>query len=354
MPRKGFAVLSVSAQEDNIGDIIIREKLFSLIASADIDVVGYCGISSQSYMEAFSGYKKCQWFSSMLLLQLAIFLKLISGKRLHFFMAPGPSRFNSKPGAILKSLINLFNMGLARISGGTVHIVGRAYRGQGLTRWIELAAMKLADSVSVRDALSSQNSGSIPQVLPDLAFLEKAETGGRRQYIAISVREENDLQDMDFDAIISLIREIGLTPVFLTQVKRDNMWMRRMASRYGVDMVEWLDASHQEQRQRVESVYRSSVAVVSNRLHGLIFGAVSGAIPIPVVSEGNTKLVPTLAVVFPEIRGFSASQLKSLGRDELSEVLASWDGDVLGAALVAANDALNKRFDLIRALIIDK
>src|SRR5690606_28025905 len=100
MSRKNVAILSVSAQEDNLGDIEIREKLFKSLTRARIDILGYQGKSSASYMEAFSGYKNSQWFTSMPAMQIGLLGRLIIGQRLHFFIAPGPATFSSKPKAV--------------------------------------------------------------------------------------------------------------------------------------------------------------------------------------------------------------------------------------------------------------
>lgn len=313
MPRNNVAVLSVRAQEDNLGDIEIRQKLFQCIADTGIEIIGYRGDAGDAYMEPFLGYRNCTWFTSMAALQLQFLKRMLKRQRLHFFMAPGPSGFSSKPKVLAKSLVNLVNIGLARLSGGSVHIVGRAYRGSGLSRVIELAAIELANTVTVRDGLSNGRIGGRGRVLPDLAFSGDAFDGGDRRYIAICVRGEPDLEESFFGPMVSGARLAGATPIFVTQVRRDDAWMRLIAERHGVRILEWTaDTSHREQRERVESIYRASHAIVSNRLHGLIMGTMAGANPIPLISGGNTKLLPTLQVVFPDMAHVRADRLPSM------------------------------------------
>lgn len=315
MSRKNIAVLSVAAQEDNLGDIEIRERLFSCISSTGIEIIGFKGLSSSSYMEAFLKYERCTWFSKAFSMQLKFIKCLFKGYRLHFFMAPGPSGFSSQPKAVVRSFANLINMILAKLSGGTVHIVGRAYRGQGISRVIEIAAIKIADTVAVRDELSNLAIGGRGKTLPDLAFSGTRYLGLQRKYIAISVREDEGLFPESFDSLIAGIREFGAIPILVTQVRRDNGLMKKIALRSGIEFLQWDDdISHSVQRDRIEEIYRMSSVIVSNRLHGLIMGLMAGATPIPLINFGNTKLLPTMKVVLPnidciEISSFSVTKI---------------------------------------------
>jgi hypothetical protein len=351
MSRKSIAVLSVSAQDDNLGDIEIREKLFECVASTGIEIFGYRGEASASYMEAFVHYKNCRWFSSSVALQAALFYRFIKGYKIHFFIAPGPAAFSSKLKAVFKGLTNLANMGLARVSGGVVHIVGRAYRGTGLTRSIEIVAIKLANSATVRDELSSQHVEGLAKVLPDLAFLGGTTFNQNRNYLSISVREEKDLSEISFEGLIKASRAAGLIPIFVTQVKRDNTWMKRMSDLYEVDIVEWTDSSHQDQRRRIDVIYTSSAVILSNRLHGLIMGTVAGAIPVPLISAGNTKLLPTLKVVFPEILGLAVESLPSLKKEIFASIESEWAKIDRRSLLESANQKLKQHFDYLYSSI---
>lgn len=340
-------MLSVMAQEDNLGDIEIRERLFDCVASTGVEMLVYRGRSTDSYVEAFSGKGNPRWYTSSLRMQTALIGRALRGQRVHFFIAPGPARFSSKPRAILKSAANLANMLVARASGGTVHIVGRAYRGEGLSRAVELAAISIATTATVRDELSSRNVGGRATTMPDLAFHGPRHTGGERRYLAISVRTADDLEDAAFAHVVQVAREFSLAPIFVTQVKRDNAWMRRMAAALQVEMLEWNRESHQEQRARVEQVYRESAVVISNRLHGLIMGAMAGAQPVPLVSQGNTKLLPTLQVVFGDIRGLLAGQMRN--PNDIRQVLQDTRVSALEikTRLDAANALLSVHFSRI-------
>lgn len=349
MPKNNTAVLSVMAQEDNLGDIEIREKLFHSVASTGIDILGFRGTSSDSYVEAFAGAPNCRWFKSALSLQGALFTRFLKGDRLHFFIAPGPARFSSKPKAIAKSLVNFTNMALARLSGGTVHVVGRAYRGTGLTRYIEMGCLSLATTATVRDELSKKNVGGRADALPDLAFYGEPFFEGGRTHLAICVREESDLNETVFENLISAARSIGLTPVFVVQVKRDNSWMKRMAALYGTELVDWDEASHQQQRSNIEAVYRRSRVVVSNRLHGLIMGSMAGAQPLPLISKGNTKLLPTLQLVFKSVEGMSAKQLADIEPNSLSRNLSTWNFRIQNNEMSLACGALSQHLKRVES-----
>lgn len=351
MRRINVAVMSIMAQDDNLGDIEIRQRLFSCVAATGAEMLVYRGTASDSYIDAFDDADRTQWFESSVRLQTQVLSRLLRGHRIHFLMAPGPSRFTSSPRAILKSLANLANMVLARLSGGTVHIVGRAYRGNGLTRAIEVLALRLANTATVRDRLSSELVSGRASAMPDLAFMGCPQLGGARDRIAISVREEPDLDESAFEAPVAAARDLGLKPVFVTQVKRDNPWMSRMARAHGAELLEWDGATHRAQRDAVEKLYRSSALVLSNRLHGLIMGAMAGAYPVPIVSGGNTKLVPTLAPTFGDVPSIAAKDVSSITPAKLSALVSHWQGAELGRMLHTSAATLEQHLAHVAASI---
>lgn len=349
MARKNFAVMSVAAQEDNLGDVEIRKKLFDRIRTQDIDIVAFCGTSSPEYMEAFGDALRCSWFTSMIKMQLEVLRRCLVGQSMHFFIAPGPARFSSKPRALAKSLVNFMNMALARLTGGAAHIVGRAYRGSGTSRAIEVLSAKLATTATVRDDMSFTAIGGRARVMPDLAFASDLTFDGPRNYLAISLRVEPDLSAAHVESIVKASRAAGLEPVFVTQVRRDNEWMLELARQHGAEIVAWTTETHRLQRERVGLAYRKAAAVVSNRLHGLIIGALAGATPVPVVSSMNTKLVPTLRVVFPEIQVISECALNDKSGYKLKAALetAASSRAQMREPLAVAREVLEQHLDRV-------
>ncbi|MFT4256220.1 MAG: polysaccharide pyruvyl transferase family protein [Pseudoxanthomonas sp.] len=317
---KSVAIVSVKAQEDNLGDIEIRSVLLDWITSSGIDVLGYRNSMSDSYMEPFLAYPQIRWHENQLRLQASMLKALARGDRIHFFLAPGPQVFNSQPAEVAKFFVSLANAKLASISGGGAHVIGRAFRGSGASRRPTQALAKLAKTLAVRDPMSRECIGHLGNICPDLAFYpEKWDTQPKR-YAVFCLRETDGLGPRSFDAAITAAKESGLDPVFVVQVRRDNALGTAIAAPLGIPVVRWDEQSHAQQLARVEEIYSQAAVVISNRLHGLILGARAGAVPIMVPAEGDTKLEQTLSTAFSSPTVIPVDAIKAMSSTNWSQI----------------------------------
>jgi hypothetical protein len=185
-----------------------------------------------------------------------------------------------------------------RASGGAVLAAGRSLRGRGLVaRYVEVAVVSVFHLYVVRDTRSATVLVRPLDNAPDLAFendlgLNQSMFG--RSDVVFSLRGDRPVSVDGLRAVIESLKASGLRPLLVTQVKRDDAQHRDLAANLGISAVLWGDHTHAEQLHRVRSAYSEAGAVVSNRLHALIFGIQHDASPIAVLDHASDKLTSTL------------------------------------------------------------
>ncbi|MCS5735576.1 polysaccharide pyruvyl transferase family protein [Herbiconiux daphne] len=299
-PKKRVVFYSVAAQWDNLGDIEIRDTALGWIGQSGSRVVAFTGGMPTSYLNAFQSAANTRWISSSIKYQGLLWGHILR-RRASIVFAPGPQVFASRPKPMLKSLVNLLNVLGVRLSGGSALAVGRALRGSGrMARALERAVVSRFSLYVVRDDRSASVIGRPLRDAPDLAFGHPRVVGSKeRVYVAISLRSDREVNIEGLKALLIQVSERGLVPVFVSQVKRDDVRHSSLAAELSVEALLWGENSHASQMERVKNVYARSAAIVSNRLHGLILGVQNGASPIAVLDPGSDKLSSTLAPWVP-------------------------------------------------------
>ncbi|WP_130176341.1 polysaccharide pyruvyl transferase family protein [Cryobacterium sp. SO1] len=288
---------SVAAQWDNLGDIEIRNAALGWIRATDSDVIAFAGTMPPAYLEAFDIDERVRFVTNPVQYQALLWQYLVR-RRASIVFAPGPQVFGPSIRAISKSLINLANVAAVRSSGGAVLAVGRSLRGHGrVARRVEAAVVAMFQLYVVRDTRSAQVLGEELAGAPDLAFahtFSDAATVRGRTNVVISLRGDRPIAVDGLRVVVGHLRDRGLTPVLVTQVKRDDDRHRALGRELDVPTVLWGNHSHAEQLERARIAYAQAGAVLSNRLHALIFGIQHGAAPIAVLDRGSDKLTSTL------------------------------------------------------------
>jgi len=296
-PPRRTVFYSVAAQWDNLGDIEIRNAALEWIRGTGSDVIAYSGSMPEAYVAAFDTDEQVRFVENAVQYQALLWYFLLR-RRASMVFAPGPQVFGPSVKAMGKSLVNLLNVTAVRASGGSVLAVGRSLRGRGrLARRIEVAVVAMFQLYVVRDTRSAAVLERVLVNAPDLAFAHdfgQSASGGTRTDVVISLRGDRPISVDGLSAVVDVIRSKGLRPLFVTQVKRDDEQHRSLAEQFGVSAVLWENHSHSDQLTRARSAYANAGAVVSNRLHALIFGIQHGAAPIAVLDKGSDKLASTL------------------------------------------------------------
>ncbi|MCP2047857.1 UNVERIFIED_ORG: hypothetical protein J3D58_001929 [Paenarthrobacter nicotinovorans] len=291
--------ISIAAQSDNLGDIEIRRQLIQQFVKRGYDVAVFAGNMPKSYVEAFNLPAGTSIVSDPFSFQLAVLGTALRG-RADLAYAPGPHILSDSPKPLAKAASVLGLCLFVRLRGGSLSVIGRSLRGSGrLAVLLERALSSIATSYAMRDSASGSVLGRTADFMPDMAFLRNASIGetsslATRDIVSMSFRSD---RKVNIEGLASLVHEVqtrGLKPVLITQVKRDDQIHVDLGKRLGVETVLWGTRTHAEQEEVVEHYYSRSHAVVSNRLHSLLFGVAHEAFPVALHEKNQNKIPTTL------------------------------------------------------------
>lgn len=289
---------SVAAQDDNLGDLVIRRIVLDwLLSAAPHRIVVFTGTMSADYLNALPANSRVRYVRGASAFELQL-LRSCLARRAHLIFAPGPEAVADRPALVLKLFANLANVFMVHTGGGAVLAIGRALRGNGrLAARLLRAVVGLSKLYVVRDWQSGETIGVSLRAAPDVGLaLAVPSTVSTRSRVAISLRGDHPVAASWFERLIGDVRGLGLEPVLVTQVRRDDAQHIALGKQHDVEVVAWGALSHAAQLERVLTAYATARAVVTDRLHAAIFGFVAGAAPI---ASRAGKVVETLARVLP-------------------------------------------------------
>lgn len=212
--------------------------------------------------------------------------------------------------------------------------LGRSFENvHPVTRGVARAHARISSATTVRDLRSSSVVGSA-SVIPDLA-LGAFDPAPRpdEATLVVSFRD----RDADAEALASRARAVagslGLTPVVVSQVEFDTALAHRLAGLLDARVVDLVPAA-KDSLARAGEVYGSASAVLSDRLHALLFGVAHGAAPLLPSRPAVPKAEAALATI-----GLEPVDLADL---------ASFDLAAARVAARAAADDARVRLDAAR------
>lgn len=297
-----YLFCSIAAQSDNLGDIEIRRNLLALFLERGYSLCIFTGSMPRDYIEAFEfPDQDVEFFRGPLDFVLRLLREFFRGCPSLLF-APGPHLLSRSLKSSVKSLLMLVCALALRLRGGRLYSVGRAFRGNAIIpRLVERGIKSLASTYSVRDSSSSYSLQTEVTRIPDLAFKASPTFDAEctKQRVAISLRNDLAVPDECVKSVIQYCINAHLEPIFVTQVKRDDERHRDLSSKFGVKCVLWDDKSHSEQMALVAKVYAESHAVISNRLHALLFGVAESAFPVELSVDSRDKVQSTVQPWLP-------------------------------------------------------
>lgn len=293
--------VEVTGQHDNIGDSLLRRGMLDAIRHPDIQLHIRIG-EDDSYTTGLGLQAADITYRERTDWEKAIGTD--RGRGNSSFLANagevirvrGPRYLRPK---VLRQLIHL------RRRGGALLHTGVGVRDlETSPRLAKLSALRFFDMVTWRDAASRDYAG-VGEVQPDWGFATGSEniaTDATRDVLAVSVRGDRDQPDEEWSGLVrSLADALNLRIVTFSQVMRDSALAETLGRTLKADdVLRWNSADHAPQEARVRELFRRSVGVVSDRVHGLIMGATEGAYPIGLPPRPNAKSLRTLAPVgFP-------------------------------------------------------
>lgn len=292
---KSTVFVSLVAQSDNLGDVVIRRQILEWLRSTNSSVVVLTAGMPSDYLAAFELDPSVRRVHSKF--SFASLLARSSLRRTGvLILSPGPVHVDRGPKSLLRSTAGFFRVLAVRCAGGHVVGVGRALQGDlsSLAARVERAVSRLAHYYVVRDKASADFFGSHVDLAPDVAFARSTSSTSERGIVALSFRSDSAVSREALRGALGIIKERGYRPVLVTQVHRDDDQHNILAQELGVEALLWRDRSHSEQLLQVQEIYAAAVVVVSDRLHALVFGVQSLAHPIAVGASSSGKAARTL------------------------------------------------------------
>lgn len=281
----------ITGERTNIGDSLLRRPyLASLRQLGPVQL--WINRSDQGFLSGLGldGSEQlvpgfARWYGRLLASTLR--------RRTIVVVNAGELRVHASRVVLLTAL--LFASLLARIRGGAGVWIGASVPPSGrrvLSMPVRVAA-RLIDYVQWREPGSTWIADRA--VGPDWAFAEGSPVPtwslDARPLCAFVLRGDRAEPSPDW---IGWARQLcldhGLSAVVVVQVRQDGERARSLARQLDAEVIDWEpSASHREQEERVRGVYRESLLVVGDRLHGLILGATEGALPLGWVESSVGK-----------------------------------------------------------------
>jgi hypothetical protein len=326
---------SVSAQFDNLGDVVIRRAMMRWLETSGTVVHVCVKGMPPGYVHAIRGATSTREYGSHARWQLSLLMSSLR-RPTALVLAPGAQSLVSSRHEWAHLVVNLLNTVLLTGGGHVVLKLGRSYWGAStpMVR-MERYLLNRCTLHTVRDVQSAEVLRTPCRVEPDLGFVSdhRAPVQVRRRYLAVSLRDDRPIDDETLSQLAREAQRRSLALIFVTQVTRDDTRHVRWAARLGAEVCSWTDESYVEQVERVLEVYRASSLVVSNRLHALVLGMSCGATALPLVSHDDAKLLPTLRVVDPDLPAFHPGERLDEAADAAS---CRADAQATGTAMARA------------------
>lgn len=324
-PKRVF--LSVRAQHGNLGDFVIRRYVTDAVQAAGSQNHLLVKGVSKAFISGLDLSRDTFLYHSVRSWLLALIMSRLRGHRIALVYTPGPQSLKK---GLLLSVSQVVNLGvsiLVRVINGDVLKVGRSLsKGGALSRAVERMQVRVSSRYTVRDVESKEAlSSSRVIVRPDAGFAARVPPirpleHVQRSLVALSFREDRRFDRSVLQELVRGLRSLNLVPVFISQVKRDDDYNSRLAAWLGTEHVRWPNsAGESAQLIRVFSLYGQSRAVISNRLHALIFGLRCGATPVGLSDPDDPKLAKSLGAV-------GLSRFVTSAPEELDiEAAVNWD-----------------------------
>lgn len=305
-------------QFDNIGDLILRRPLLERLRRHGRLHV-YTGAAPAGYVSGLRLDPEDAVYRSFAPWHGALVRAAIR-RTADYAFKPGEIQLTIR--GMKEHLGLLPALSLVRSGGGTIVRVGsgaRSFPRGGRT--IIAPSLGLPHVTRWRDTESARVLGH-GGTMPDLAFLEGPATVAHelRDRVVVSMRGDRPAPGPAWLAgLREFARRLDGRLVVVTQVERDARRAYELGQEWGCEVVAFDGIDHRGHEERVREVYRSAVAVASDRLHVLIAAFTEGALPVAPLTAPASKidrhcaaaLLPPVSIVVRDEDASSAANLLS-------------------------------------------
>lgn len=312
----------LSGQDDNLGDSALRVAYLEALRGSGRHVHVFLGAATSDYVAVFDAAPDVTFYEQR---HAWVRAQSDTPRPVHAFNA---GEINPQAG-VFPTPRRATECARILASGGALIIAGIGVKS------VETAAKVTFDPVfhnatvmSWRDQ-GSRDAVGFGEYAPDWAYsmgtpIEEWAPSAARPLLAVTMRFDRPWPGDDWIAAMrALAAQTATRIVTMAQVARDAPRAVRLAEALAGEYMAPPSMSHRDLDAHVRAVYRRSLAVVSDRAHGLIIGATEGAYPIGSGSDPQ-KIGRLLAAV-----GLGGL----VGRyDELREFTARFESHVSGLA----------------------
>lgn len=310
----------LGGQDDNLGDSALRVAYLNALRGAGRHIHVFLGPATTDYVTAFAPSPDITFYD-----QRAAWIdaERSSTRPVHAFNA---GEINPRSG-VFPVPRRAAECARALSEGGALIFAGMGIKSVESAAHVEFdSAMHRASIMSWRDQ-GSRDAAGFGDFAPDWAYslgtpIDGWAAPGQRDLLAVTLRFDRSWPDKSwFDAMRAFAASTATRIVTVAQVARDAPRAVRLASELDGEYLMPSSMRHDDLDAHVRDVFARSLAVVSDRAHGLIIGATEGAYPIGSGSDPQ-KISRLLA----------AAGLGGLvGRyDELAEFAARFEAHVSG------------------------
>lgn len=295
--------ISLTGPDGNLGDIFIRRASLDWVRNPD-GVVAFVGKHEPSWIQAmgfgerdvlvYGGTaRRLGWLVSCALARRRPVLVTDPGETW-----VGRSRF-------IHHLIHLVVALLIKARNGVIIIPPHALAQQkAAPMWwptlrLHLAFARLATICLWREPWSYETA-KFGDLVPDIAMsadLRLGDPSRERSLCIISQRGDRaPFSKETLDALTQFARDEHLSIVTVAQVDVDEGRALQLAAQTGGTSFVW-DSSNPDSEAELRNLYDNAAVVISDRLHSLIFGLLSGAIPLELAENPERKVAAHLRAI---------------------------------------------------------
>ncbi len=296
----------------NIGDALIRERVFAWVRKATDAADVYVGSAPQQWMERLGVRDVDRVYSTR---QVgAFFAALLRSKKPALVVEPGELDLCRR--MLLRHFVYLLFAATVRAKGGVVVLPPRALARDtfGPSVWVHRRMCALAQHVWWRNARSVVTIGR-GELAPDVALGEPVFWGDARtprDRLVVSMRGPRPWPgDGWIDAVAGFATAAGLKIVCAPQVRQDEVRAKELADVLGGTFLPWGDRTDAEHEAELRKLYQQTAITVSDRLHVLILASLGGSVP----AELAPTPAPKVAEHFEAI-GYAGASMDATNADD--------------------------------------
>jgi len=341
-------VIHLSGQDDNLGDSVLRAGLFRALQGRNRAFHVY--VRDHRGMDQSSDYMAGLNLGPNALLHETRSSWLAEGSRtrkaVHVFNA---GEINPQQ-RLYPASSRTRELEAVRSQGGAIIVAGVGLKNPDQVSNLRFSPeFQTADIMSWRD-YGSRDAAGFGEVNPDWAFLLGAGTDswnptGNRPYLTVTLRFDRPYPDRDWLlGVRNIAEQLGASLVTVAQVARDAPRAVRLANDLNAKYLGASSFNHSALQEHIRDVFSQSLAVISDRAHGLIIGATEGAFPIGSGSDPQKikRLMETVGL--GDLVG-SYTEINKFGK-ALPAYL-----NILAPAVDSARDKLNRLAVRMQALM---